>query len=149
MREIRVACLVAIVVAGCSSYNPAAVAPTAPSPVPPAVVVPSVTSPVFPGYTLTQVRLTGVVFELTAVGDTPIANVPVYCEPCGQLTHTWAYTNARGVYEFPSDPTIGAASGYLLVSSRNYVLPKKVTRILLVCRRFTGRLRVERDGGRF
>lgn len=34
-------------------------------------------------YTLTRVSLSGVVYESTATGRTPIARAVVYCEPCG------------------------------------------------------------------
>lgn len=83
--------------AGCggSSSSPA---PLTPSPVPP----PAGPSPGF-SYTLSGVTLSGFVYEVTPTGRAPIADVPVYCEPCGQITHTWAYTDANGFYRFPGD----------------------------------------------
>ena len=44
--------------------------------------------------------LTGLVFERTPEGPRPIASVSVYCEPCGQETHTFAATDVNGVYSF-------------------------------------------------
>jgi hypothetical protein len=49
------------------------------------------------------VSLSGVVYELTATGRTPIAGATVYCEPCGAETHTFAYADDNGFYIFPGD----------------------------------------------
>ena len=92
---------------GCNgdSYS----APTAPSPA-------SVTFPVAPrppsptSYTWSPANsLSGLVYEQTADGRRPIEGVDVYCEPCGKETHTWATTDANGLYRFTdgvwTDPT--------------------------------------------
>jgi hypothetical protein len=76
---------------GCSS-DPQPL-PAAPSP----PVLPPSSGPV---YILSNVTLSGVVFEETANGRVPIAGVAVYCEPCGAETHTWASTDAKGFYLF-------------------------------------------------
>ena len=51
-------------------------------------------------YTLSDVTLSGVVFEETLNARAPIEGVAVYCEPCTELTHVWAYTDAHGFYSF-------------------------------------------------
>jgi hypothetical protein len=56
-------------------------------------------------YTLTGVSLSGTVFESTATGPMPIAGALVYCEPCGEITHTWATADANGFYSFSGDLT--------------------------------------------
>jgi len=33
----------------------------------------------------------------------PIAGALVYCEPCGEITHTWATADANGSYSFSGD----------------------------------------------
>ena len=43
--------------------------------------------------------LSGVVFEMTAAGPAPIADVEIYCDSCGSPDgHTWVYTDADGFY---------------------------------------------------
>ena len=51
-------------------------------------------------YTLANVTLSGVIFEETSKGRTPIEGVGVYCEPCGAESHTWTSTDAGGFYNF-------------------------------------------------
>jgi hypothetical protein len=70
--------------------------PTAPSTAAPVIARPSDPS----GYTLSDVTLSGVVFEETLNGRAPIEAAAVYCEPCGAETHTWAYTDSNGLYRF-------------------------------------------------
>ena len=52
------------------------------------------------GYTLTAVSLSGTVYESTATGPWPIEGALVYCELCGEITHTWATADANGFYSF-------------------------------------------------
>ena len=52
------------------------------------------------GYTLSNVTLSGVVFEETLNGRAPIEGVGVYCELCSEGTHTWASTDSNGFYKF-------------------------------------------------
>jgi hypothetical protein len=40
------------------------------------------------------------VFEVTTTGKTPIKGVAVYCELCGEATHSWAFTDTSGIYSF-------------------------------------------------
>ena len=43
--------------------------------------------------------LSGVVFEVSAAGRTPIEGVEVYCDSCGSPDgHTFVYTDANGFY---------------------------------------------------
>jgi hypothetical protein len=76
---------------GCDGYTP-----SAPAQLPPG----SQPSQPTDSYTLANVTLSGVVFEETSEGRTPIEGVEVYCEPCGAETHTWASTDADGFYSF-------------------------------------------------
>jgi hypothetical protein len=53
---------------------------------------------------MTDATLSGRVYEV--VGDSPgqrrgIEGVSVYCEPCGESTHNFAYTDSNGEYVFP------------------------------------------------
>jgi len=74
--------------------SPQVSTPTVPAPVPPPGTGVSV---------LADGTLSGRVYEL--VGDARqmvgIENVAVYCEQCGESTHSYAYTDARGEYVFP------------------------------------------------
>ena len=95
--------VLALGLGGCGNSDSPAT-PLTPSPPPPQAVVPA------PGpgswlrdYTLTGVSLSGVVYELTATGRTPIAGAVVYCEPCGTETHTFAYADDNGFYHFTGD----------------------------------------------
>jgi hypothetical protein len=84
------------------------VMPLMPSPLlPPAVVPPPAHSPSFPPGTLRDVSLSGVVYELAATGRAPIPGAIVYCELCGQETHTFATADGSGFYRFSGDITKG------------------------------------------
>jgi hypothetical protein len=87
--------VLALALGGCGTDSPTR--PT-PSPLPEAVVP----APA-PGPTLRGVSLSGVVYELTATGRTPIAGAIVYCEPCGKETHTFATADDNGFYHFSGD----------------------------------------------
>ena len=101
--------------AGCGdggSQNPSPMsgpsAPTAPAPItPPAPPGTRVPVDWMEGYTLTAVSLSGVVYEMTPSGVTPVPGAVVYCERCGEITHTWATADANGFYRFPGDPATG------------------------------------------
>jgi hypothetical protein len=80
--------------------------PLTPSPLPLPVVRPP--PPKWPAdYTLMGVSLSGVVYELTPTGRTPIAGAIVYCEPCGEGTHTFANADDNGFYHFSGDLATG------------------------------------------
>lgn len=104
-------CIVLLVLAheltGCGGSGSSAT-PLAPSVVPPPVVSPPPTSGSWlAGYTLTGVSLSGLVYESTPAGRLPIAGALVYCELCGEITHTWATADANGFYKFSGDLTTG------------------------------------------
>jgi len=89
-------------VSACSGSD-SPVTPLTPSPLPPQAIVPApapAPSPSFPPGTLRGVSLSGVVYELTATGRTPIAAAVVYCELCGEQTHTFATADENGFYHF-------------------------------------------------
>src|SRR5215207_11200614 len=82
-----------------------------PSPAPPVVFTPTppVTAPVdwMAGYTLTAASLSGVIYESWMGGKAPIPYAVVYCERCGEITHTWATADANGFYRFPGELATG------------------------------------------
>jgi len=89
----------------CGGYGSSAT-PLSPSPAPPPaapVPPPPASGSWLAGYTLTAVSLSGVVYESTPAGAAPIAGALVYCELCGELTHTWATADANGFYSFSGD----------------------------------------------
>jgi hypothetical protein len=83
--------------AGCNGSS----SPTAPS-VTAASAVPQQPAPSAPAG-LWGVTLFGVVSEVTAAGETPVEGVWVYCDACGKVGHTSAYTDANGYYSFTGD----------------------------------------------
>lgn len=105
-------CIVVLVLAhalsGCGGSGSSAT-PLAPSPAPPPTVPapPPSSGSWLAGYTLTGVSLSGVVYESTSAGWAPIAGALVYCELCGELTHTWATADTDGRYRFSGDVATG------------------------------------------
>jgi hypothetical protein len=98
--RIVIACLLlAFGLGGCSDGF--VVPPTAATP-PGTVVSPSLTAS---GPTvLAAATLSGTVYEVVA--DSPrqisgIANASVYCEQCGETSHSFASTDSNGSYVFP------------------------------------------------
>jgi hypothetical protein len=88
---------------GCGTDSPAKA--LTPSPLPQAVAPAPISGP-----TLRGVSLSGVVYELTELtssGRTPIAGAIVYCEPCGEGTHTFASADDNGFYQFSGDLATG------------------------------------------
>jgi len=85
--------------------------PLAPSTLPPQAVIPApapTPGSLFPAaYTLRGVSLSGVVYELTAMGRAPIAGAVVYCEPCSEETHAFATADEDGFYHFSGDLATG------------------------------------------
>ena len=79
-----------------------------PSPVPPTqAVAPPRPSGYSAGYTLSAVGLSGVVFEVTASGRSPLEGVTVYCDACGDFGHSWTTTDGTGEYRFSRDIETG------------------------------------------
>jgi hypothetical protein len=79
--------------------------PVGPSPVPPQAVVPRPGA--FPGGTLRNVSVSGVVYELTATGRVPIPKAYVYCEVCSAETHMFNIADENGFYQFSGDVASG------------------------------------------
>ena len=71
----------------------------------------------------------GVVTELTPGVPVPVENVGVYGDPCGELGHSWSFTDSAGRYSFPAEPGLrggiwlspGVATS-LQVSKEGYAL---------------------------
>ena len=85
--------VLAATVGGCDSPR----APTAPSAVsPPPMPAPTPLA----GRVMSEVTLSGIVYETTPAGMVPIEGVAVYCEPCGVETHTGTFTDSNGFYSF-------------------------------------------------
>ena len=99
--------LLVLALSGCAGSDPSPM-PAGPSLPPPQTVVPVVAPrnpAVWPGadYTLTAASLSGVIYESSAGGNSPLAGAVIYCELCGEETHTWATTDVNGVYRFPGE----------------------------------------------
>ena len=92
--------LIAQALVGCGSEAVRSSVPSAPSaPTPPPSVV-TVQQAWPSGVFAPNVTLSGVVFELAQGAEVPIEGVGVYCELCGEETHTWASTDKKGFYSF-------------------------------------------------
>ena len=69
---------------------------------------------------VTSYTLSGVVFEVTPEGRTPIEGVEVYCDGCGSpVGHTFAVTGVDGVYSFGwtyngANPLFVTKAGYAI-----------------------------------
>jgi hypothetical protein len=101
--------VLALGLSGCGGSDSPAT-PLTPSSPPQQVVVPAPTTPAcgfLCGFTLVSVSLSGVVYELTPAGRTPIAGAVVYCESCGKETHTFATADDDGFYHFSGDLASG------------------------------------------
>jgi len=110
-------------VAGCDgASSPAPTAPAAvqaPLPTP----APTPTRAIFPPGVLSAYTLSGVVFEVTATGGRPIEGVAVYCELCGEETHSWSFTDSSGVYSFTGVWTTPGTPIPVWFSKEGYTAP--------------------------
>ena len=113
-------------VAGCDGANsPAPTAPsTAQAPLPPPA--PTRIPAQFPPGVLSAYTLSGVVFEATTTGKTPIPGVDVYCELCGEETHSWTLTDSNGFYSFTGVWTTPGVRTPLWFSKGGYADPPGV-----------------------
>jgi hypothetical protein len=80
-------------------------------------------NPNAPVYTLSRVTLSGVVSEVTPTGQTPIEGVTVECDDCGESGHTWAHTDADGLYSFTGVWVSSGIRTLLWVSKEGYQDP--------------------------
>lgn len=114
---IATAMVLATLVLGCSDER--APSPTAPTP----PQTPSTPTPASPAILYT---LSGVVFEVTSAGNTPVEGVEVYCEQCGPPDgHSLRCTDANGVYSFDGASGVTAGRIELLLAKRGYILPNQ------------------------
>lgn len=111
------AMVLATLVLGCSDERaPSPIAPTPPQ-------APSTPTPASPAILYT---LSGVVFEVTSAGNTPVEGVNVYCEPCGPPDgHSLRFTDADGAYSFDGAGGVATARIELLLAKRGYILPNQ------------------------
>lgn len=110
----RIAVLVLALALGAGCNSAERFVPSAPTP-PPAP--PSANPPIVPGPFL----LSGVVFEMTPTGRTPVENVQVYCDACGE-GHLSVQTDASGSYRMSgvlrgSYPILVHKAGYDVIDS--------------------------------
>lgn len=113
--RLGIALLVAQGLAGCGASGRSSM-PTAPSLPGPATSVAQAAPAVF----APNVTLSGLVFERIDDAQVPIEGVDVYCEPCGEETHTRTYTDKKGFYSFTG--TWGSAFS-ILVRKEGYQDP--------------------------
>jgi hypothetical protein len=120
-RRIQSGLAVVIVIAGAhglAGCGPEA-SPQLPrsSPTSPSSFVPYVTIQPTPVVFAPNVTLSGVVFEITQGAEVPIEGVDIYCEACGEQTHTWASTDKKGFYSFKG---VWGTSVSIMVSKDGY-----------------------------
>ena len=92
--QLAVTLLIVQLLPGCGARSSSM--PAAPSPV--ASSIP--TMPLTPTGFSPNITLSGFVSEVAQGVPVPIEGVSVYCEPCGEGTHTFAYTDSKGFYTF-------------------------------------------------
>src|SRR5688500_11676316 len=98
--QLGILVLIAHGLAGCGAEPGRSSVPSAPSsPTPPPPVV-TVQQAWPPGVFAANVTLSGVVFERAQDVEVPIEGAWVYCELCGEETHSGMYTDKRGFYTF-------------------------------------------------
>jgi hypothetical protein len=101
----------AILLAGCGVERTQT--PISPTPTP--------NAPPAPPSTPVGGTVSGVVYEITANGRVPVADVEVYCDSCGPQGHTFSKTGANGEYAFSGAP---GGETLLLLAKEGYALPK-------------------------
>jgi hypothetical protein len=116
-----------LALAACSDSSSSSTAPSTSSPSSSPPPTPPGYPPGFPpaGFTLSNVTLSGVVFEETPNGRSPIEGpYVVHCELCSAETHTWGATDANGFYSFTGVWTDGRFPTRLWISKDGYVDPE-------------------------
>jgi len=109
--------LIVIGAHGLAGCGPEASLQLPPSPSSPSSFVPYVTVGPTPVVFAPNVTLSGLVFEITRGAEVPIEGVGVYCEACGEETHTWASTDKKGFYSFKG---VWGTSVSIMVSKDGY-----------------------------
>ena len=100
--------------------------PSAPSAIQPpaaAVALPSPRAPWPSGPFTAGVTLSGVVFEVTPAGRVPVEGAWVYCELCGEQTHSWSLTDAHGVYRFSGVWALGGVPTSVWIGKDGFLDP--------------------------
>ena len=118
------AAVVAQCLAGCGTDAGRASLPTAPSSPTPPPSRPTGPQPWPPGVFAPNVTLSGVVFEIVQHAEVPIERVWVYCELCGEETHSATFTDNKGFYTFKG---VWANSLPILVGKDGYQDPPGTT----------------------
>ena len=115
--------LMAVGLAGCDGADsPVPIAPSAvQAPLPPTVTTPIRAQ--FPPGVLSAYTLSGVVLEVTPTGKKPIEGVAVYCELCGEETHSWSLTDSSGIYSFTGVWTTPGSPTHVSFSKKGYTDP--------------------------
>lgn len=119
-RAALVLFVIAVGLTGCDGARPQT--PTAPSTAQPPLQAPLPPSG-FPPGALSGYTLSGVVFEMTATGRTPIEGVSVYCELCGAETHTQTISDSNGFYSFTGVWNAGVSATPIWVRKDGYTDP--------------------------
>lgn len=97
--QLAVALVIAQLLTGCGGTSWQT--PSAPSRVAPAPAASS--TPVMtqtPAGFVPNITLSGTVYEIVQDARVPIEGADIYCEPCLELTHSWATTDRNGFYSF-------------------------------------------------
>lgn len=108
-----------------------AIVPLAPSALQPpaAIVAPRPPGAWWPAGPFTaDVTLSGVVFEVTPAGPVPIEGAWVYCELCGEQTHSWSLTDANGFYRFTGVWALGGLPTSIWTGKDEFVDPVDLPR---------------------
>jgi hypothetical protein len=92
--------IVVLMAQGLVGCGPEASVQVPSSPASPSSFVPYVTIQPTPVGFVPNVTLSGVVFERAQGVEVPIERAWVYCEPCGEETHSGVYTDKQGFYSF-------------------------------------------------
>jgi hypothetical protein len=126
--QLGIVIVIAQVLAGCAADAGRAPVPTAPSSPTPPPSAASVPQPWPPGPFAPNVTLSGVVFEIVQDAEVPIERVWVYCELCGEETHSGTYTDNKGFYTFKgvwgnAVPILVAKDGYQDPPGTTYASP--------------------------
>jgi hypothetical protein len=122
MKARRLLLVFATTLGGCDRVD----LPSAPSTIdqPIATVAPRPPGVSWPAGPFTaDVMLSGVVFEVTPAGPAPIEGAWVYCELCGEETHSWSLTDSSGVYRFTGVWALGGVPTSVWIGKDGFLEP--------------------------